>query len=1418
MSVHNKKDLFSLLMGAMLACGLLSQEALAQSATRQISLPNQDYTESTQDLVVKVMGGYVNINRTWTYGKWYLNDAWADLVLVPDPMGGVLAVGRADRVYSKASGVGGSVYTFDENNFIKATGAGWQWYDRAGNTIDYNASGKMLGYADRNGVKVTMVRDANGRLVGIKDHFDRQVITIENDAAGFPKKVSDYSGRSVQYEWQSQVDVRGGGLKGLLTKVTDVRGNPWTYTYTNGYIETRTDPEGGQIKLTYMSFPNDNAGMTGTLATAGSSRGSEGSSKDTGVSAGSGAIPSVGTTKVTQPKTARVASFKDEVGSTTNYRIDYNRVKREYMVSMQLPGGANQVIRYDSGGRILQNTLGELDLTIDKIDANTERSKDARGLITTTVYNAARLPLKVIYPDGASETTTYDPIFNQKTSFTNALGVLSTWAYDGKGNITEWVEAKGLPEQRTTLYTYDQWGNLLSKTRGAGDGKQADAITEAFEYDNAGNLTKVTNGLGHSTRATYNARGLPLTLTNPLGHVTTRTYDAQGNLLSSANALNQTITSAYDGMGRRTRATSAAGRIQTTTYDKAGRVTETLAPGQSAGQGTRIQYDAAGRPTQTTSPGGLKSTSEYDTQGRLVKTTDPAGNASTYEYGAKGTALAGLFTAVNYPTYKETNGYDQRGRQTVINRQLGATTLTQHQAFDAAGQRISSSDPAGKTTLSQYDGLGRLTQTTDPVGGQTQQSWDAQDKLSALTDAKGNRHAFAYDKAGLLTQETRPLGGAIRYSHDAAGQLILRTDAGGNTRAYSYNAAGRMTAEVHKLNGTTDQSITYTHDADGQLTAYEQKDGAGQLISAATYTQDAQGRTAASSIQYGKTDGSGTLGFQIGQSFNPDGQLLSHTYPGGSTQSYSYNKGQLSQVTLPNGSAMTYGNYQWMVPGQISTPGATKTISYDVLQRPTSIHVKNQAGQTLASRLYQYDQAGNITQIDTDLGKTSYGYDQLDRLTEASPDTALQAMNLPQESYNYDAVGNRIASSHQAGTWVYNADNQLTQYPKTTPFSTLTALDTRVAYTAQGHTHKETNSQTTQTYGYNAAERLTQYTNTPQGQATPSVQAAYRYDPFGRRIAKRVTEGSTTTNTYFIYSEQGLMAEANEQGQMTSAYGFNPKAAQQGLWSTDPIWQAKVQGGSLTDAQTQFHHLHTDHLGTPMLSTDKDGKTSWKAVSEAFGAAGVLQNQSAITMNLRFPGQYWDEESQSHYNFFRDYRPGVGRYIQSDPIGLSDGVNIYNYAHLNPIFYFDMNGLQAGGWGPTGGPPTGRVNTIYCVNEILELYIVPVSRGGECPAIETCLRVHEDTHRKDAIRFDSKICKGLNNVAIGYYGENGKSVKTSSFIKDAEIRALENQIFCLESFRSSLMCREEWCLGWINFEIISRSNQLVMVLSGSYWD
>jgi len=94
-----------------------------------------------------------------------------------------------------------------------------------------------------------------------------------------------------------------------------------------------------------------------------------------------------------------------------------------------------------------------------------------------------------------------------------------------------------------------------------------------------------------------------------------------------------------------------------------------------------------------------------------------------------------------------------------------------------------------------------------------------------------------------------------------------------------------------------------------------------------------------------------------------------------------------------------------------------------------------------------------------------------------------------------------------------------------------------------------------------------------------------------------------------------------------------------------------------------------------MLATTKEGSSSWKAVAEAFGATDVLAGYSGITMNLRFPGQYFDEEFNSHYNFHRDYRRYTGGYIESDPAGLNGGVNFYIYVSNRPLIAIDHLGL-----------------------------------------------------------------------------------------------------------------------------------------------
>ena len=112
----------------------------------------------------------------------------------------------------------------------------------------------------------------------------------------------------------------------------------------------------------------------------------------------------------------------------------------------------------------------------------------------------------------------------------------------------------------------------------------------------------------------------------------------------------------------------------------------------------------------------------------------------------------------------------------------------------------------------------------------------------------------------------------------------------------------------------------------------------------------------------------------------------------------------------------------------------------------------------------------------------------------------------------------------------------------------------------------------------------------------------------------------------------------------------------------------------MSNSATAYHYLHTDHLETPVLGTDKFGTQTWKAISEAFGETKA-ETSSSITMNLRFAGQYFDDESGLHQNYFRDYRPRTGRYIQRDPIGLEGGINTYAYVGGSPLMVSDPSGL-----------------------------------------------------------------------------------------------------------------------------------------------
>jgi RHS repeat-associated protein len=105
---------------------------------------------------------------------------------------------------------------------------------------------------------------------------------------------------------------------------------------------------------------------------------------------------------------------------------------------------------------------------------------------------------------------------------------------------------------------------------------------------------------------------------------------------------------------------------------------------------------------------------------------------------------------------------------------------------------------------------------------------------------------------------------------------------------------------------------------------------------------------------------------------------------------------------------------------------------------------------------------------------------------------------------------------------------------------------------------------------------------------------------------------------------------------------------------------APVQVAYDNGSGEDLYDVHTDHLDTPRLLTDDTGAVAWQSSHEAYGDAQVTSSLGAgRAFNIRFPGQYQDAETGLHYNRFRYYDPGIGRYISADPIGQAGGLNVY---------------------------------------------------------------------------------------------------------------------------------------------------------------
>lgn len=851
----------------------------------------------------------------------------------------------------------------------------------------------------------------------------------------------------------------------------------------------------------------------------------------------------------------------------------------------------------------------------DQTDYEIENEAGERTRYRTNQFNKLT---SITYPDSSQEKWVYSSDGQRRVAYVNRNGSRTEWEYDDKGRVTEMREAVGKPEQVVTRYSYP--GLLTRITTRLGDAyTSASVVTETF--DQYGNVKTMTDAESNVSTYTRNVLGQPLTQTWPTGALTNYTYDAAGNL---------------------TQETDPLGRITAHSYDKVGNKKTTTWPNQSV---TEFSYNALNEQVGVTNAKNQTITTQYDRETRTYTFTDARDASTQVALSPKGLPRqlkdpngngivqnyeAGRLTSTQYPTFEQTFDYGAGAKLKSITDQYDGQQFTTQLQLDPLGQMTQQTDVNNNTERRDYDALGRLTRITDALDGITQLTYDTHGNLIRVTDPEGRETRFEYNgNDQVIAEERTPEAGQVSrrtYSYDANGNLSTEITPNGEQVTYTYNDANELTQMqffAAASEAVPTETVTFGYNAMGQITSYDDGETSG------SYTYDELGQLLTATSDYGP------FAKSISYTYDAAGNIATYTNPENVTYAYSYDaNGQVMNVDIPGVGGVSFTSYKWNQPTQINLPGGSVIQrQYDGLQRMKSNTLLDPAQRSLMEVLYGYDPVGNILNQTKNDGKTVYGYDELYRLISAD------YTNTEDETFGYDGVGNRT-SYNGDDSWRYNQANQLTQRG-----------DTTYQYNANGHLIKKTFAGETTHYFYNNQERLVRVEDNKN-----QVIARYGYNSFGHRLWKEV-EGH---RTYFLYNESGLVGEYTDAGELIKEYQYTVDST----WMTNPLFQRD---------KGKVYFYQNDHLGTPQQIVSISGQVVWKANYKAFGDTADLN--ATTSNNLRFPGQYFDPETGFHHNYNRDYDPSIGRYLQKDPIGISEDLNIYAYSNLDPIGRVDPLGL-----------------------------------------------------------------------------------------------------------------------------------------------
>ena len=454
---------------------------------------------------------------------------------------------------------------------------------------------------------------------------------------------------------------------------------------------------------------------------------------------------------------------------------------------------------------------------------------------------------------------------------------------------------------------------------------------------------------------------------------------------------------------------------------------------------------------------------------------------------------------------------------------------------------------------------------------------------------------LAYDSRDNVVRITGPR--VIRYVYDELSRLMQILPPGGTT-TFTYDARGNpLTA------GDGDSSLSFTYDALNRVTEAATQDLGHQPSVTLTYDYDAVGNrrrlddSVGGSNRYTFDEASRLTGL-----ITPAGDVIGLTYDAG---------GRPSGVRFPNG---VVSKYRYDAPGHLAAISHT-----------------GPRDNLLAGFDYTYNGVGHLLSSTEPTGTAEITYDTLRRVTRAGTTDTL-------ETYAYDAVGNRTASS-LSSTHRYDDANRL-----------LEDDDFTYTYDAYGNLATKTANVdgSVTRFAFGAVNRL-QRIDLPDG-----TVASYRYDAFGRRIEKSV--GGVTTR--YVYDGFNILLEFDGANSLTSRYSHGNRI--------DEALSMERGGAS--------YFYHTDRLGSTRIITDGGGSVINSYTYDAYGR--VTSSTEGVANPFTYTGRERDAES-GFYNYrARYYDPWTGRFISEDPIGLLGGdPNLFGYVRGNPVNFVDPFGI-----------------------------------------------------------------------------------------------------------------------------------------------